>query len=156
MKIICQSIIYLLVAINCFAQDTNTDSLVIINNDTFRVQESKYKGVSFVNISDGTTAKVYQLTEQMPQPDYDVYSFLQRNLRHPKNTSNTTKRVAVRFIVASSGDIIFVSVAQPNPSDSTYEAEAIRVVKAMPKWNPAKHKGQPVWVWYILPVSFKN
>ena len=33
--------------------------------------------------------------------------------------------------------------------------EAIRVVKAMPKWTPGSQRGKPVKVFYTLPVTFK-
>ncbi|MGB0931105.1 MAG: energy transducer TonB, partial [Chitinophagales bacterium] len=35
------------------------------------------------------------------------------------------------------------------------DAEAIRVVKEMPKWNPGKQRGKPVRVAFTLPIRFK-
>ena len=34
------------------------------------------------------------------------------------------------------------------------DEEAVRVVKAMPKWNPGKQRGRPVRVLYSIPVIF--
>jgi periplasmic protein TonB len=39
--------------------------------------------------------------------------------------------------------------------DPNLEAEALRVVKSLPKWKPGMNKGQPVNVWFIIPVKFK-
>ena len=33
--------------------------------------------------------------------------------------------------------------------------EAVRVIKAMPKWTPGKVKGEPVRVSYMMPLNFK-
>ena len=34
-------------------------------------------------------------------------------------------------------------------------AEAVRVVKAMPKWKPGKQRGKPVRTQFNLPVNFE-
>ncbi len=41
-----------------------------------------------------------------------------------------------------------------NVSDEI-DAEAVRVIKAMPKWKPGMQKGQPVRVKYTIPVTFR-
>jgi protein TonB len=41
------------------------------------------------------------------------------------------------------------------PGGPSLDREAVRVVKAMPKWNPGKQSGKPVDVIYRLPVMFK-
>ena len=41
-----------------------------------------------------------------------------------------------------------------HPIGYLLEEEAIRVVKAMPKWNPGKQNGRPVAVQYNLPIRF--
>jgi len=35
------------------------------------------------------------------------------------------------------------------------DAEALRVIKRMPKWKPGKANGEPVNVKYRLPITFK-
>ena len=39
--------------------------------------------------------------------------------------------------------------------DKDLDKEAIRVVKSLPKFTPGRQNGQPVRVWYTLPVTFK-
>ena len=38
--------------------------------------------------------------------------------------------------------------------DKYLDKEAIRVVKSLPIFTPGRHKGKPVDVWYVLPVTF--
>jgi hypothetical protein len=40
-------------------------------------------------------------------------------------------------------------------ADPLLDEEAVRVVKAMPKWTPGKHKGKTVNVRFFLPIVFK-
>ena len=39
--------------------------------------------------------------------------------------------------------------------DNEYDKEAIRVVSAMPHWQPGKQRGKPVRVRFTLPVTFR-
>lgn len=62
-------------------------------------------------------------------------------------------RVTVQFIVETDGSVSDVKVdKQVFPS---LDAEAIRVVQAMPKWTPGKDKGKLVRVKYNLPIVFR-
>ena len=59
----------------------------------------------------------------------------------------------IQFVVNKDGSITDVKVLK-SPSALLSE-EAIRVVKAMPKWKPAKDKGKVVRSHFRLPIVFK-
>jgi hypothetical protein len=63
----------------------------------------------------------------------------------------------IRFMVERYGEISKVHVLA-SPSDSQLSAqlsaEAIKVVKKMGSWNPAKIQGIEVASYYVLPVKF--
>jgi TonB family protein len=61
--------------------------------------------------------------------------------------------VYVHFVVAADGTI--QDVKAPRPVNPELEAEAIRVVSAMPTWTPGMQGGKPIPVLMTLPVSFK-
>ena len=57
------------------------------------------------------------------------------------------------FIIEKDGSISNAQIARGvSPS---LDAEAIRIIKAMPKWSPGKSKGKVVRCKYTLPVTFK-
>ena len=62
-------------------------------------------------------------------------------------------RVIVQFVVEKDGTISKAKVV--NNADEQLKEEAIRVVEAMPKWNPGKQNGKEVRVKYTLPVTFR-
>ena len=61
--------------------------------------------------------------------------------------------VHVRFIVGKDGAVRDVTVARGVTQN--LDAEAMRAVKAMPKWSPGKQDGKPVKVIFTLPIKFK-
>lgn len=81
-------------------------------------------------------------------------AWIVRNLRYPEQArkENITGKVYVTFVVEKDGSI-------SNPKILRYigggcEAEAVRVVKNMPRWNPGKQRGKPVRVQFNLPINF--
>ncbi len=102
--------------------------------------------------------EVYQVTEQMPEfpgGQKAMYKFINRNIRYPKKAkeNGVEGRVYVRFIVGKDGAIRDVKILKGIGSGC--DAEAIRVVKRMPKWKPGRQRGRAVSVKFTLPFSFK-
>lgn len=105
-----------------------------------------------------TNQKVFDTVEQMPEYPGGMQAmieFLQTNMKYPKDAEKqkVEGRVMVQFVVETDGSVSDVHVAkQVFPS---LDAEAIRVVKAMPNWTPGKEKGRVVRVKYLLPIVFR-
>ena len=85
----------------------------------------------------------------------ECFRFLAKNLRYPvKAVENRTEgKVVVRFVVEKDGSLSGVHVL--NGADSYLDAEALRVVRSMPKWNPGRVDGKPVRTRFVLPIVFK-
>ena len=102
--------------------------------------------------------KVYEMVEQMPEYPGGMpalIEFLKSNMKYPKDaeTQKVEGKVLVLFVVETDGSISDVKVAKKVfPS---LDAEAVRVVQAMPKWAPGKIKGRSVKVRYTLPIMFR-
>ena len=105
-----------------------------------------------------TNQKVFDTVEQMPEYPGGMQAmieFLQTNMKYPEDAAKqkVEGRVMVQFVVETDGSVSDVHVAkQVFPS---LDAEAIRVVKAMPNWTPGKEKGRVVRVKYLLPIVFR-
>ena len=70
------------------------------------------------------------------------------------DTSGNKTEHVITFIVTKEGDIKDPVVVRG--VDPQLDAEALRVIKAMPKWKPGKQKGKAVNVRYTQPVLFKS
>ncbi len=102
--------------------------------------------------------KIFTAVEESPKfpgGDAAMYRWLASNIRYPEMAAqnNIQGRVTVQFVVEKDGSIGETKVVRA--VDPDLNAEAVRVVKTMPKWIPAKMNGQPVRSWYTLPISFK-
>ena len=102
--------------------------------------------------------KVLEKAEVMPQfpgGDQAMMKFVSENVQYPEEAKEKeiSGRVMVGFIVEKDGSISDVKVVKGIGGGC--DEEAVRVVKAMPKWKPGKEKGKPVRVSYIMPIFFK-
>lgn len=89
-----------------------------------------------------------------PGGDEARMKFLQENIKYPQmaKESGIQGTVYLKFVVEKNGKISNVQVLRGIGGGC--DEEAIRVLKAMPKWQPAKQRGRPVRVWFNMPIKF--
>lgn len=102
--------------------------------------------------------KVLESADEMPKypgGTRGLMEYLARSIKYPVDAqqSKIQGRVVVQMIVNKDGRVISPKVIQ-NVSPSL-DAEAIRVILGMPRWEPGKNNGEAVAVQYTLPISFK-
>ena len=107
--------------------------------------------------ADTTKSVVYDIPETMPYfPGGQVLmlKYLADNIKYPASAVKAKKqgRVIVTFIVQKDGSVTHAKIAKS--IDPELDAEALRVVKGMPKWTPGTQNGKPVNVKYSVPVKF--
>ena len=95
-----------------------------------------------------------------PQPSFPggsqaLVDFLRENTKYPEQAlkDSIEGRVVVGFVIDTDG-----SITEPKVVRSVHpllDAEALRVVKLMPKWEPGYQGDSLVRVKYNLPVTFK-
>lgn len=104
--------------------------------------------------------KIYNIATVEQQPEFPggqdaMYKWLSDHINYPPAAAEegVQGKVIVEFVVSKSGKVENVRVLRGR--HQALDKEALRVVKAMPNWNPGRNNGQPVKVTYTLPVSFK-
>ena len=102
--------------------------------------------------------KVFDVVEQMPQfkgGDAALMEYLSKNMKYPPiaEENGIQGRVVCQFVVERDGSITDVKVVRS--VDPALDKEAVRVIKAMPKWTPGKQNGSAVRVKFTLPVTFR-
>lgn len=96
--------------------------------------------------------------EQMPSfpgGESEMMKFISTNLKYPviAMENGIEGKVIVGFTVKKDGSISNALVLRG--LDPSCDREALRVVRMMPKWIPAKQNGQPAEVSYSIPVRYK-
>ena len=102
--------------------------------------------------------EIFQVVEAMPEfpgGTAELMKWLQKNIKYPSisQENGVQGRVIVQFVVNRDGSIVDPVVLRS--VDPYLDKEALRVVKAMPKWKPGEQRGKPVRVKFTLPVQFR-
>ena len=103
-------------------------------------------------------SEVYGAVEVMPEYLGGVnamYEFIQKNVKYPESAKDKgiEGKVYVQFVVEKDGSLSSFNVLRGVSDD--IDAEALRVLKAMPKWKPGMNDGKPVRVQFTMPFVFK-
>ena len=82
-------------------------------------------------------------------------AYLGKNIKYPTIAQKNKEqgRVILQMIVGKDGSISNIKVLRS--ISPLLDAEAIRVVSTMPKWEPGQQGGQAIAVEYTLPIVFK-
>lgn len=81
--------------------------------------------------------------------------FISDNFKYPQidQDNRIEGRIYVSFIVEKDGSVSTVGIM--SSVSATLDAEAIRVVKLLPKWKPGTLNGKPIRVNFNLPILVK-
>ena len=101
---------------------------------------------------------VFDVVEEMPQYPggaQALLEFLNQNVQYPEEAEKAgiQGRVIATFVVEKDGSVSNARVVKS--VDPMLDAEALRVINAMPKWKPGKQNGELVRVKYTVPLSFR-
>lgn len=99
----------------------------------------------------------FTTVEQMPEypgGQKELFKYISSNVKYPAEAKEKgiSGKVFVQFVVAKTGTIQDVKVLRG--VDPLLDQEAMRVIKAMPAWEPGMEKGKPVNVVYQIPIAF--
>ncbi|GAB2456090.1 hypothetical protein GCM10011375_04130 [Hymenobacter qilianensis] len=83
------------------------------------------------------------------------FTWIQENQKYPTlaRQRKVEGRVMMEFIVEKDGSLVEPKVIKR--LGSGLDEEALRLIKAAPKWTPARYKGQPMKQKMVLPVVFQ-
>lgn len=141
---------------------TNPDG-IILEDLFFQLQSDSLKYDELVNWNPNEELAYNEVIEidkvdekpSFPGGESAMKSYLNSNVKYPVEAQENCiqGRVIVQFIIEKDGSISDVKISRS--VDPSFDREALRVVKAMPKWNPGKLNGIPARVKYEVPVVFR-
>jgi TonB family protein len=104
------------------------------------------------------TETIYDTVEVAPTyvgGTADMYRFIAMNFRYPEKSrkANHQGKVTVKITLDENGKISEAIIIKG--IDEGLDAETLRVVKLMPKWNPGKIKDKPVKCRHTFSVTCK-
>lgn len=102
--------------------------------------------------------QIFRVVEYMPHfpgGESALMEYLKKNIRYPVGAAlrGVEGRVVVQFVVTATGDVADIKVVRS--IDEELDNEAVRVCRHLPRFEPGRlENGDPVNVWYALPVRF--
>lgn len=99
--------------------------------------------------------KVVETMPKFPGGLRGVMQYLAKSIKYPVLAQEHKEegQVILKMVIGKDGSLSNISVLRSvSPS---LDAEAIRVVSNMPKWEPGQQRGQAVAVEYTLPITFR-
>lgn len=102
--------------------------------------------------------KVYEVVDVMPEfpgGETELLKYMARNVKYPAESIKNKEEgsLSLSFIINKDGSLSDIKVVKS--LTPLLDAEAVRVVKNMPKWTPGKVKGKVVRVAYTTPITYK-
>lgn len=149
-KFLCLFTIMLAISTGAIGQDSSRKS-----TDTVEIQEPiipiEYK-------DPGTdTSRFFAVVETMPEFPGGIvamHKYIEKNMRYPPQAikHNITGKVMVEFVIDENGYVTNARIVRGIGYGC--DEEALRVVRAMPRWTPGTQKGKNVKVRFVLPLRF--
>lgn len=100
----------------------------------------------------------YTMVDDAPEPLGGMqafYEYIGKNIKYPEEAARigTEGRVLISFVVDKNGSLTNIEAVEGIGHGC--DAEAMRVIRSSPKWQPGLLDGQPVNVKIVLPITFK-
>ena len=133
----------------------------VLDNASMIGQVDKTRIIDQVIVEEKPVEEItYNVATVEQQPEFPggvqaMYKWLSEHINYPAVAAEEgiSGRVIIEFVVSKTGAIENVKIARGR--HPALDKEALRVVKAMPNWNPGRNNGVAVKVTYTLPVQFK-
>ena len=138
--------------------ETSESTTEAISGPVSHVSGPVMAGPPVATQEEGDEGEVFEVVEQNPSfpgGNDALMKWLSKNLKYPASAHDNgiQGRVMVQFVVNKDGSIVDPKVVRS--IDPALDKEALRVVSAMPKWQPGKQRGKTVRVRFTLPVLFR-
>ena len=130
---------------------------VVIEDELIMEDTESDEDVMVEFVEEESDDEFFMVVEDMPAfpgGDLGLMKFIQRNVKYPPIAKeyNIEGKVYISFIVDKSGSVTNVKIVRG--VDKNLDAEAVRVVKLLPKYKPGKQRGKPVRVMFTIPINF--
>ena len=131
----------------------NGQEIKVVEQDDIVTMEGEVEAPAQESPADDAFDVVEQMPEYPGGPKA-LMEFLNNNVQYPAEAEKAgiQGRVIATFVVEKDGSISNAKVVKS--VDPLLDAEALRVIGAMPNWKPGMQNGKIVRVKYTVPLSF--
>ena len=130
------------------------DDVIIEDEIEIDSESDEDEEIEIIEEDDDEFFMVVENMPIFPGGDLGLMKYIQKHVKYPAIAKeyNITGKVYVSFIVDKSGSVTNVKIVRG--VDKNLDAEAVRVVKSLPKYKPGKQRGKSVRVMFTIPINF--
>ena len=116
---------------------------------------STFMLLACVLLAQAQATKVVEQVPEYPGGMRACMKFLSDNIRYPEAAlkAGIEGKVISSIVIHSDGSVVDVEVVKSVSPE--LDAEAVRVLRSMPKWKPGMQDGKPVRVRFTFPIKFQ-
>lgn len=139
-----------------FWENGNVKSKIIFNHDTVLTRSCFDKKGKEVD------CHVYSQMPEYPGGNKEFFKVIYDNIKMPEILKSVSEKtisksiktsVKVRFAVDIDGSVTDIEIIEGSHPD--VDKEVVRVISMLKKFKPGLIDGEPVKVWYSLPINFQ-
>ena len=139
------------------AGKTTVNAKLVLGSSGGQTQSHLSDLLSRQPVDDGK-GKIFTIVEKNPEFPGGMAAlgeFLVTNIQYPPAASraHVSGRVFISFVINTDGSLQDITILKGIGFGA--DEEAVRVMKAMPRWKPGTQDGKPVRVKYNLPINFQ-
>lgn len=136
--------------------------VIIFLSDTVKAQSQDTTIYKYYRLKTDTTTYIatypslgFDALPQFPGGEKKLNNFFRETIHYPQSAKEKRLegKVFITFIIEKDGHVSHAEIIRGISTD--LDNEAIRVIMALPKWEPAIYENKPVRVQYMLPVRFE-
>lgn len=137
--------------------NTETVDIMVDAGDDMNKAQQEFVKVEVEEEEEEEEEQIWTVVEEDPEFPGGMEAlgrYLAENIKYPQlaKENGITGKCFVTFVVEKDGSVANVKVLRDIGGGCG--AEAVRVVKAMPKWKPGKQRTKPVRTQFNLPITF--
>jgi TonB family protein len=125
--------------------------------DGFLVSKEDLVAKDSINDNDSIPKLHVEIMPTFIGGESEMMNFISKNVVYPKKAiANAIEgTVKVKFTVDQKGNVKDLQIISKDKLGYGCEEEAMRVIRIMPRWNPGLQNGEPVNVYFHLPIKFR-
>lgn len=130
--------------------------LLFLFSSALTAQEEFKRKADTTASGDNQVFTIVEESALFPGGNDAMAHFIKRNMHYPKKCKRKKQvgLVIIAFTIEKNGSISNVYASKEVEGAPELTAEAIRVIRAMPRWTPGKINGRPVRVMCSVPIRF--
>ena len=131
-------------------------TLIEISKEVKLEKEKKQRIENELNFQQSSASNENIIKASPKEGIKSFYQSFMEQVNVPNYEKDSEIKVVVKMVVDVEGNLTNFKIVNKSDANEPFEIEFLRVLKTMPKWNPATQEGKPISSDFYLPITLRN